>query len=202
MNSDQCARGPNGELLDASQIQWFNDPDDIHPISNSAPSKESRQRPVRARDGTWLAAAIASELTTDDYGNAVVLPAMQSISQPRKAATKHKRVVEESVSDAEDGDFFASSSDEDSNSDVEMVTNNEIADMLPSKTIPDASNKKGHGHMLKPRAKPAPPKKRLRVGSVENTSSTKIPAAADAQMAVSDKSILNPNVAAPPENTK
>ncbi|KIJ99898.1 hypothetical protein K443DRAFT_8023 [Laccaria amethystina LaAM-08-1] len=45
MNSDQCARGPNGELLDASQIQWVNDPDDIHPIpvSNSAPSKESRQ---------------------------------------------------------------------------------------------------------------------------------------------------------------
>ena len=40
MNSDQCARGTNGELLDASQIQWFNDPDDIHPISNSAPSSK------------------------------------------------------------------------------------------------------------------------------------------------------------------
>ena len=40
MNSDQCARGPNGGLLDASQIQWFNDPDDIYPMSNSAPSSK------------------------------------------------------------------------------------------------------------------------------------------------------------------
>jgi hypothetical protein len=38
-------------------------------------TEESRQQPVRARDdGTRLAAAIASELTTDDYGNAVVPP--------------------------------------------------------------------------------------------------------------------------------
>ena len=46
--------------------------------------------------------------------------------------------------------------------------------MLPLKTIPDVSNRKGHGHTVKPRAKPAPPKKRLRVGSVESTSGTKI----------------------------
>lgn len=87
--------------------------------------EESRQRPVRTRDGTRLAAAIASDLTTDDLGNAVV-PAVQSISHPRKAAAKRKRVVEESVSDVEDGDFSASSSDDNSNSDVEMVTNDEV----------------------------------------------------------------------------
>ena len=58
--------------------------------------------------------------------------------------------------------------------------------MLPLKTIPDVSNRKGHRHMLKPRAKPAPPKKRLRVGSVEGTSSTKI-STIEAQTAVSDK---------------
>ena len=88
-------------------------------------TEESRQRPVRARDSTRLAAAIASDLTTDDFGNAVV-PAMQNISLPRKATTKRKRAVEESVSDAEDGNFCTSSSDDDSNSDVEMVTNNEV----------------------------------------------------------------------------
>ncbi|KIJ91873.1 hypothetical protein K443DRAFT_57786, partial [Laccaria amethystina LaAM-08-1] len=199
MNSDQCARGPNGKLLDASQIQWFNDPDDIHPIpvSNSAPSKESHQQPVHARDGTRLAAAITSELTTDDYRNSIS-PAVQSISHPRKTATKRKRALEESVSDVEDGDFSASSSDDDSNTDVEMVTNNEIADMLPSKTIPDASNRKGHGHMLKP----ALPKKRSRVGSVGNTSGTKISTTAEAQTAASDKRISTPNVAAPPKNAK
>jgi hypothetical protein len=30
--SDQCAVGPNGALLDASQIVWYNDPDDDNPI--------------------------------------------------------------------------------------------------------------------------------------------------------------------------
>ena len=58
--------------------------------------------------------------------------------------------------------------------------------MLPLKTIPDVSNRKGHGHTLKPRAKPAPPKKRLRVGSVESTSGTKI-STVEAQTAVSHK---------------
>ena len=80
---------------------------------------------MRTRDGSWLAAAIASDLTTDNLGNAVV-PAIQSISHPCKAAAKRKRVIEESVSDAEDGDFSASSSDDNSNSDVEMVTNDEV----------------------------------------------------------------------------
>jgi len=80
---------------------------------------------VRARDGTRLAAAITSDLTTDDYGNSIS-PAVQSNSRPRKTTTKRKRALEESVSDAEDEDFSASSSDEDSNSDVEMVTNDEV----------------------------------------------------------------------------
>ena len=88
-------------------------------------TEESHQRPVHARDSTRLAAAIASDLTTDDFGNAIV-SVLQNISLPRKATTKHKRAVEESVSDAEDGDFSTSSSDNDSNSDVEMVTNNEV----------------------------------------------------------------------------
>jgi len=28
MSSDNCAVGPDGELLDASQIRWFHNPDD------------------------------------------------------------------------------------------------------------------------------------------------------------------------------
>jgi hypothetical protein len=31
-SSDSCAVGPDGKLLDASEITWFNDPDDAHPI--------------------------------------------------------------------------------------------------------------------------------------------------------------------------
>ena len=32
MASDSCAVGPDGTLLDASQIVWFNDPDDDEPM--------------------------------------------------------------------------------------------------------------------------------------------------------------------------
>jgi hypothetical protein len=41
MASDSCAVGPDGNLLDASQIVWFNDPDDDEPMvpgTSSAPS--------------------------------------------------------------------------------------------------------------------------------------------------------------------
>jgi len=31
--SDQCALGPDGELLDTSKIVWVNDPDDLMPIA-------------------------------------------------------------------------------------------------------------------------------------------------------------------------
>ena len=30
--ADQPALGPDGQLLDASKIVWYNDPDDNHPI--------------------------------------------------------------------------------------------------------------------------------------------------------------------------
>jgi hypothetical protein len=32
ISADQPARGPDGQLLDASKIEWYNDPDDPHPI--------------------------------------------------------------------------------------------------------------------------------------------------------------------------
>lgn len=31
-SADQPALGPDGQLLDASKIAWYNDPDDSHPI--------------------------------------------------------------------------------------------------------------------------------------------------------------------------
>jgi hypothetical protein len=30
--TDQCALGPDGKLLDASKIPWYDDPDDPQPI--------------------------------------------------------------------------------------------------------------------------------------------------------------------------
>ena len=42
MASDNCAVGPNGNLLDASQIVWFRDPDDDEPM---APATSSTAQP-------------------------------------------------------------------------------------------------------------------------------------------------------------
>ncbi len=30
--ADQCALGPDGQLLDVTEIKWYNDPDDTQPI--------------------------------------------------------------------------------------------------------------------------------------------------------------------------
>jgi hypothetical protein len=34
--ADQPGRGPDGQLLDVSKIQWYNDLDDAHPIQQAA----------------------------------------------------------------------------------------------------------------------------------------------------------------------
>ncbi len=35
-SADQLAVGPNGQLLNASKIAWYNDPDDPHPIQSTS----------------------------------------------------------------------------------------------------------------------------------------------------------------------
>jgi hypothetical protein len=39
--ADQPAPGPDGQLLDTLKIQWYNDPDNAHPIQQAA-SKAQR----------------------------------------------------------------------------------------------------------------------------------------------------------------
>ena len=38
--ADQPALGPDGQLLDASKITWYNDPDDPHPIQSTSKVQE------------------------------------------------------------------------------------------------------------------------------------------------------------------
>ncbi|KAJ7873014.1 hypothetical protein B0H13DRAFT_1895123 [Mycena leptocephala] len=47
---DQCALGPDGKLLPASEIAFYNDPDDEHPLP---PVKPSSQK-LRVRSGSNL----------------------------------------------------------------------------------------------------------------------------------------------------
>lgn len=62
-SADQPARGPDGQLLDASKITWYNDPDDAHPIQSTSRVQKvgQRSRPIRAAAGIQLAEAIAAE---------------------------------------------------------------------------------------------------------------------------------------------
>jgi len=43
--TDQCALGADGTLLDASQIRWFNDPDDDTPLLPTANARRSTRVP-------------------------------------------------------------------------------------------------------------------------------------------------------------
>ena len=45
MASDSCAVGPNSTLLEASQIVWFNDPDNDEPIVPATSSVLSAAQP-------------------------------------------------------------------------------------------------------------------------------------------------------------
>lgn len=38
--ADQPALGPDGQLLDASKIEWYNDPDDAQPIQHTSCMQE------------------------------------------------------------------------------------------------------------------------------------------------------------------
>ncbi|KAF8472376.1 hypothetical protein DFH94DRAFT_696155 [Russula ochroleuca] len=72
--TDQAALGPDGQLLDASKIAWFNDPDDpkpIQPCTTAMLSTSSVQgqcsHPVHITAGSRLADALAAE-KLDEFG--------------------------------------------------------------------------------------------------------------------------------------
>ncbi|KAH9009949.1 hypothetical protein EDB85DRAFT_2298327 [Lactarius pseudohatsudake] len=122
------SRGPDGQLLDASKMEWHHDPDDARPIeptpsaaksaaaSSAASAPGDKRRPVRTTTGsTRLAEAIAAE-KLDEFGN----PAQSSrplgrttgIRSPnRRASAKRKRTTVDSNAatvdtDAEDETFI------------------------------------------------------------------------------------------------
>jgi hypothetical protein len=91
-SADQPALGPDGQLLDASKIPWYNDPDDPLPIQPTSTTSEvqegevlsfvtilqrliflsgepgQRSRPIYTTAGTRLAEAIAAE-KLNEYGS-------------------------------------------------------------------------------------------------------------------------------------
>jgi hypothetical protein len=115
-SADQPALGPDGQLLDASRITWYNDPDDPHPIQSTSTSSRvqegkvlnfitfsrrpiflsgqvgQRSRPIRATAGTRLAEVIAAE-KLDEYGSSshrFILPHNAKVSVKRKRPTTNE----------------------------------------------------------------------------------------------------------------
>jgi hypothetical protein len=153
---DQPALGPDGQLLDASKIVWFNDPDDDHPIQPTSDTHRGTvtnllvtserfichhlaghctRSSARATTGSArLAAAIDAE-KHDEFGN-LLQPHRQhaSAGQPRNSRTtsKHKRTAtDDADTDADDDDFNATSTDDgsDNNADTDImqISNDEVS---------------------------------------------------------------------------
>jgi hypothetical protein len=137
--ADQPALGSNGKLLDASKIEWYNDPDDPQPI-RLGPSSEAQLGTVfqcinslvatkdffictghrsstRITAGTRLAAAIAAE-KLDEFGNPIPLYFRRPL-QTRNSHTTAKRKQtaksattdnDQADTDVDDGNFLSDAS--------------------------------------------------------------------------------------------
>ena len=111
--SDQPALGPDRQLLDASKIAWYNDPNDPHPIQPISITSEVQEGealnfitisqwliflsgghgqcscPIHASSGTWLAEVIATE-KLNEYGSSChrfILPCDANASAKCKQPT-------------------------------------------------------------------------------------------------------------------
>ena len=134
--SYQPARGPDGQLLDASEIAWYNDPDDPHPIEPMPIVQEGnviifirvqwrlnflsdqvgqRSRPAHSGAGARLAEAITAE-KLDENGTSCC---RFTLPRDAKASTKRKRPITDALrdniiqvdTDVEDKDFTMSVSE-------------------------------------------------------------------------------------------
>ncbi|KAF5324671.1 hypothetical protein D9611_004416 [Ephemerocybe angulata] len=163
---DQCARGLDGKLLDASEIEFRFDPDDETPLPRVKPAARrtvpqiqptlAQNRARRAAAGSSMGHILASE-KRDPNGN------LENKYQDRQPSTRTRRpgkgrrqreATDDANTDMEDGDYEGepgasgdeSSGESDSESVVELseqeVGNDELADILPAKTNPKGSTKR------------------------------------------------------------
>ncbi|KAJ7850482.1 hypothetical protein B0H14DRAFT_3451875 [Mycena olivaceomarginata] len=150
---EQHARNPDGSLKDAEDMDW-DDPDAAEdeqdvpgpsdPIDSSTPGVTGK----RKRNTKVMEAAILAETLTDKDGNTKRTrkkrhPQNRPVDPDphRKKKGKEKATASsQSSSDKDDSDFETDTGSSSSDSEVEaQVTNVEIVDSLPSKTVPSRS---------------------------------------------------------------
>lgn len=122
MTLDNCAIGPDGELLDASKIVWFNDPDDDQPMASATTSSTAQHQlstvtldsfvtkgPPAARRSNR---AVRPSTKLVDPDNAMALkrkPSNTSLVKPscrlRQASPEPEEATEPDSTDTEDNDL-------------------------------------------------------------------------------------------------
>ncbi|KAJ7891021.1 hypothetical protein B0H13DRAFT_1887346 [Mycena leptocephala] len=183
-SSEQCAVGSDGHLLPATEIEWFNDPDDKAPIA--APSKDQPQ----------LEDLLAEQ--HDENSKFITVKPRRS----RTAAASKKLVLPKNsfevldVEDSDDESFEASASGSstESESDSNDVSMKEISTMLPSKTVPEHSSKASKPHLRTKKSGKAKGKRRQRSqspawDSVDAPPSAKQPRIVPAQLSREDSNM-------------
>lgn len=79
MSSDQCAVGPDGQLLPASQIQWFHDPDDPMPLAQPACPSALLEVPTPSMlHRSHSSLSLASSASSANLDTAALLPPSSS----------------------------------------------------------------------------------------------------------------------------
>ncbi|KAJ7455600.1 hypothetical protein B0H11DRAFT_2322331 [Mycena galericulata] len=148
-SSDQCAVGPDGQLLPASAIVWYDDPDDKIPLP-SASDTVLEGRGHRQKSTSKLAASLRAEKEDDDGNFIPVRPRRRRASAMQAKATGSSVASKNAydpldVDDSDDEDFETDGAE---SSDIEEVDANgismeEISEILPSKTIPERPGRSG-----------------------------------------------------------
>ncbi|KAJ6550103.1 hypothetical protein B0H19DRAFT_1264968 [Mycena capillaripes] len=136
--ADQCTLDEAGNLLPASSIDFYESESDEKPLNTT--SGKTHRRSSRKRNTDRLTESLAAEVD-DDNGNALV----PRVPRPRAANSACVKFVPESPSEEEDTDFSdselpelldVSDSEDEYDSDVD---NDQISDLLASKTVPARS---------------------------------------------------------------
>ncbi|RXW19302.1 hypothetical protein EST38_g6551 [Candolleomyces aberdarensis] len=132
-SDDQCTLGPDGRLLPASQITFYNDPDDPTPLPpvvdmdmSPAQDASSRSHPQRSNAGSQMHQLICDKKLDDNNQLCLKFRDTQCTSK----AARRPKVKASTVIDLSEGE------DEDKEDDDKEIENNELADILPVKTNP------------------------------------------------------------------
>jgi hypothetical protein len=87
MSSDNCAIGHDGKLLDASEIEWFDDPDDDKPMASATTSSTAqRQRSTMTLDSFVTKGPLAARRS-----NRTVRPSTKLVDPNNAMGLKRKR---------------------------------------------------------------------------------------------------------------